>query len=129
MKYGAVLALLAFFSLPVHASEASTMASVASQTAPVSADSAQTGALQADVPSDETLIFGLNGPQLADGVTIGAGLGAAAVAASGNTLAGSRLGTLAGIYVAHLLLQAVVVGGMYYLSPSDEKPGGAPAPQ
>jgi hypothetical protein len=127
MKYGAVLALLAFFSLPVHASESRTMASAVSQTGPAPADSAQTGALQADVPPDETLILGLTGPQLAAGVTIGAGLGAAAVAASGNTLAGAGLGTLAAIYVAHLLVEAVVVGGMYYLWPSEEEPSDTPS--
>jgi hypothetical protein len=126
MKYGVVLALLALFSLPAHASETPTIAPAASPTAPAPAGPAQTGPTQADAPQDETLIFGLTGPQLAAGVAIGAGLGAAAVAASGNTLAGAGLGTLAAIYVAHLFVEAVVVGGMYYFWPSEEEPSDAP---
>ena len=51
----------------------------------------------------------------------GAGLGAAAAAVSGNAVGGLTLGTLSGtlaaLYVAHLLVEAVVVGGVYYFWP------------
>jgi hypothetical protein len=124
MKYGVILALLAFLSPPVQASEILTIAPAASQTAPAPA---QTNPTQVDAPPEETLILGLTGTQLAAGVAIGAGLGAAAVAASGNTLAGAGLGTLAAIYVAHLFVEAVVVGGMYYFWPSEEEPSDAPS--
>lgn len=127
MKHGVALALLALFSLCAPASATPTAAAAAAQTVPAPASPAQPEPAPANSPGDETLIFGLTGPQLAAGVAVGAGLGAAAVAASGNTLAGAGLGTLAAIYVAHLFVEAVVVGGMYYLWPSEEEPGDVPS--
>jgi hypothetical protein len=123
MKYGVVLALLGLFALPTHAEGIPTMAPAAPQGEP----SVLAGGSQEVVPADATLVFGLTGEQLVAGVAIGVGLGAAAVAASGNTLAGASLGTLAAIYVAHLAVEAVVVGGMYYLWPSEEEPSDVPS--
>ncbi len=143
--HGAALALLAAFSLPVHASEArhlETPLQTAARSEPAHAgpghtgsarkEPEQTGTAQTEPSApeaarDNTLIFGLTGPQLAVGVAVGAGLGAVAVAASGNTLAGAGLGTLAAIYVAHLAVEAVVVGGMFYLWPSEDEASDAPA--
>jgi hypothetical protein len=137
---GAALVLLAAFSLSAHASEATHLATplqTAARTEPPDTGPAHkepelTGAAQTEPAAPEaaptdTLIFGLTGPQLAVGVAIGAGLGAVAVAASGNTLAGAGLGTLAAIYVAHLAVEAVVVGGMFYLWPSEDEGSGAPS--
>jgi hypothetical protein len=122
MRFCLILSLL-FFSLPAHASETPSTTAVALQIVSPRAAPAQSGP-RVDAPPDETVIFGLTGPQLAAGVAIGAGLGAAAVAASGNTLAGAGLGTLAAIYVAHLLVEAVVVGGVFSLWPSEEDEAG-----
>ena len=71
--------------------------------------------------ADHTLVFGLTATELALAGAIGAGAGAAAAMASGNLIAGASLGfgTLAAIYVAHLAVEAVVVGGLYYWWPSD----------
>ena len=51
----------------------------------------------------------------------GAGVGAIAATVSGNAVTGAAFGTftgtLAALYVAHLLVEAVVVGGVYYFWP------------
>jgi hypothetical protein len=66
--------------------------------------------------SDNTLIFGLTATELVVATAVGAGAGAAVAVASGNAIAGASLGfgTLAAIYVAHLAVEAIVVGGLYY---------------
>lgn len=76
---------------------------------------------------DDTVVFGLTATQLAIAAAVGAGVGAVAVVASGNTLAGAGLGSLAVIYVAHLVVEAVVVGGVYYMWPWEENTADEPA--
>jgi hypothetical protein len=74
---------------------------------------------------DDTLVFGLTATQLAIAAAVGAGAGAAGGLASGDIVAaGASLGfgTLAAIYVAHLAVEALLVGGVYYWWPWDAKP-------
>jgi len=84
-------------------------------------------AAQAKNPADKadhTIVFGLTAGQLAIAAAVGAGAGAAGALASSNIIAGASLGfgTLAAIYVAHLAVEAVVVGGVYYWWPWDAEP-------
>jgi hypothetical protein len=140
-EYGAALAFLLVSSLSAQASDAAHILAPL-QTAPAQTvlahaaaehtDSGHTAPPQAapaqtDPAQNDTLIFGMTAQQLAVGVVIGAGIGAIVVAASGNTLAGAGLGTLAAIYVAHLAVEAVVVGGVFYLWPSENEPSDAPS--
>lgn len=85
---------------------------------------------------DHDVIFGLTATQLsiAAGVGLGVGIAAALVArsrlpalVSRGALAGLGLGTLAGIYVAHLFVEAVLVGGVYYYWPSERGPEDDPS--
>jgi hypothetical protein len=74
---------------------------------------------------DNTLVFGLTATELVVATVVGAGAGAAVAIASGNAIAGASVGfgTLAAIYVAHLAVEAIVVGGFYYWwpgGPADE---------
>jgi len=74
-----------------------------------------------------TLVFGLTATELVVATAVGAGAGAAVAIASGNAIAGASVGfgTLAVIYVAHLAVEAIVVGGFYYgwpWEPADETP-------
>jgi hypothetical protein len=74
---------------------------------------------------DNTLLFGLTATELFVATAVGAGAGAALAVASGNAIAGASVGfgTLAAIYVAHLAVEAIVVGGFYYgwpWAPTDE---------
>jgi hypothetical protein len=73
------------------------------------------------------LVLGLSGRQVA--IAAGVGLGAGAAAAffsrysirallSRSALAGLGVGTLVGLYVAHLAVEAVLVGGVYYYWPN-----------
>jgi len=68
---------------------------------------------------DGSLVFGFTVTELALAVVVGAGIGAAGAVASGNVIAGASVGfgALAAIYVAHLAVEAAVVGGAYYWSP------------
>jgi hypothetical protein len=68
---------------------------------------------------DGSLVFGFTVTELALAVAVGAGVGAAGAVASSNLIAGASVGfgTLAAIYVAHLAVEAAVVGGAYYWSP------------
>jgi hypothetical protein len=68
---------------------------------------------------DDSLVFGFTVTELALAVAVGAGVGAAGAVASSNVVAGASVGfgTLAAIYVAHLVVEAAVVGGAYYWSP------------
>ena len=68
---------------------------------------------------DNSLVFGFTVSELALAVAVGAGVGAAGAVASSNIIAGASVGfgTLAAIYVAHLVVEAAVVGGAYYWSP------------
>ena len=87
-------------------------------------------ALAAEPPghTDHGLLHGLTGPKLAIAAGVGLGIGATAAAfvsrrsvsalLSRSALAGLGVGTLVGIYVAHLALEAVLVGGVYYYWPS-----------
>ena len=78
--------------------------------------------------ADHGLLLGLTGPKLAIAAGVGLGVGAAAAAfvsrrsiaalLSRSALAGLGVGTLVGIYVAHLAVEAVLVGGVYYYWPS-----------
>jgi hypothetical protein len=79
---------------------------------------------------DTTLVLGLTPMQLAIAAVVGAAIGAAAAFASGNGigLAGAGLGTLAAIYVAHLFVEAVLVGGFYYFWPWEDQPQEEPGP-
>ena len=76
-------------------------------------------------------IAGLGVEQLALAAITGVGVGALAAAVSRNAVAGATLGTftgtLAALYVAHLFVEAVVVGGVYYFWPweSPQKSGAA----
>ncbi len=68
---------------------------------------------------DGSLVFGFTVTELALAVAVGAGVGAAGAVASSNIIAGASVGfgALAAIYVAHLAVEAAVVGGAYYWSP------------
>ncbi|HEV2301326.1 MAG TPA: hypothetical protein VGR91_07120 [Stellaceae bacterium] len=69
--------------------------------------------------------------QLALAAIAGAGIGGVAAVVSGNAVTGATLGTftgtLAALYVAHLFVEAIVVGGVYYFWPweSRQKSGAA----
>jgi hypothetical protein len=70
--------------------------------------------------------------RLALAAVAGAGIGAIAAVAAGNAAAGATLGTfsgtLAALYVAHLFVEAIVVGGVYYFWPWERpKKSGAPS--
>ncbi len=68
-------------------------------------------------PKEERLL-GLTRTQLALAVATGAGIGV--LAAGGNSLFTAGAGTLAAIYVAHMVVEAVAIGGMLYLWPEDQ---------
>jgi hypothetical protein len=46
---------------------------------------------------------------------------------SGGTLAELSVGTIVGIYLAHLAVEAVLVGGVYYYWPSERAPDDDPS--
>lgn len=72
-----------------------------------------------------SFIHGLTTKQLVVAAVVGAGLGAAAAAVSGNVAVGTGVSVLAAIYVAHLAVEAIVVGGVYYFWPEKKKPSQA----
>lgn len=78
---------------------------------------------------DNTLAFGLTATQLAIAAAVGVGAGATGALVSSNVIAGASLGlgTLAAIYVGHLAVEAIVVGGVYYWWPWDDEKKPAPS--
>ena len=70
------------------------------------------------------VLFGLTATQLALAAAAGAGVGV--LAAGGNSLLTAGAGTLVVIYVAHLVVEVVAIGGALYLWPDSEV---EPAPQ
>jgi hypothetical protein len=71
---------------------------------------------------------------IAAGVGLGAGVTAAIltrypirVLLSRSALAGLGVGTLVGLYVAHLAVEAILVGGVYYYWPSTRAPEDDPS--
>lgn len=95
---------------------------------------AQTTGPATKKPDARHMMLGLTGTQLAVSAGVGLGIGATAAFIAGGrlralmasgTLAGLGVTTLAGIYVAHLLVEAILVGGVYYFWPSrggDDQP-------
>jgi hypothetical protein len=87
--------------------------------------------------ADRTVVYGLTVTQLATAAAIGGWLGGSAALATRRVSVGTGLGLLATIYVAHLAVEALVVGGVYFFWPGDAPPedagttptGGGPNPR
>jgi hypothetical protein len=97
-------------------------------------DAAEPGVAPQNEPRG--LVLGLTGTELAIASSVGLGIGAAAAFARsgrlaalvrGGTLAGLSLTTLVGLYVAHLFVEAVLVGGVYYYWPSERSADDQPS--
>lgn len=69
---------------------------------------------------DRTVVFGLTATQLVIAAAVGAWLGGSAALATRRASLGAGLGLLAAVYVAHLAVEALVVGGVYYFWPGDQ---------
>ena len=69
----------------------------------------------------------LTGAQLSAAAGIGLAAGVTAVIASRNALAGFGLGAVVALYVAHLAVEAALVGGAYYFWQADKNPRDQPA--
>jgi hypothetical protein len=68
--------------------------------------------------SDETVIFGLTTSQLAIAAVVGTGLGATAAIVGRRMSLATGLGVLATVYIAHLGVEALIVGAVYLMWPS-----------
>lgn len=75
------------------------------------------------IPSPKELppASGIGGSTLALALAAGAGVGAMGALLAGETLLTVGAGTVVAIYVGHLLLEAVVVGGALYVWPEGEE--------
>ena len=84
------------------------------------------GAARADAPvtsppEERTESPGIGGGELALAVWAGAGVGAMAALVAGETLLTVGAGTVIAIYVSHLILEAIVIGGAVYVWPDSEE--------
>lgn len=88
-------------------------------------------AAEADGKHDHPVIFGLTTTQLAIAAAVGAGLGATAAITARRMSVGAGLGLLATVYIAHLGVEALIIGGVYFLwpeGPPSGEPEGAAVP-
>jgi hypothetical protein len=72
--------------------------------------------------ADREVVYGLTVMQLGTAAAIGGWLGGSAALATRRASVGAGLGLLATIYVAHLAVEALVVGGVYFFWPGDAPP-------
>jgi hypothetical protein len=98
------------------------------------AKAAQTSVPAGQPEHEHAVIYGLTGTKLAIAAGVGLGIGATAAFLSRRSLtalvprlAGLGVGTLIGVYVAHLAVEAVLVGGVYYYWPSERAPEDEPS--
>src|SRR5262245_29042826 len=66
------------------------------------------------------IVLGLTGSQLGTAAAIGGWLGGSAGLAIRGATAGTGLGLLATIYIAHLVVEAGIAGGVYYFWQPDD---------
>ena len=84
------------------------------------------GAARAETPASLPLkepasSSGIGRGELAVALAVGVGVGAAGALFAGGNLLTVGAGTLAAIYVGHLLLEVIIVGGTIYVWPDDEE--------
>lgn len=80
-------------------------------------------------PEQRTASSGIGGGAVALAVAVGAGVGAVGALVASEALLTVGAGTVVAIYVGHLLLEAVIVGGAVYSWPESEdaaEPGSRP---
>jgi len=84
------------------------------------------GAARADTPAslsskEPASLSGIGRQELVVALAVGAGVGVAGALFAGGNLLTVGAGTVAAIYVGHLLLEAIVVGGTIYGWPDSEE--------
>ena len=73
------------------------------------------------LPEGLTTSTGIDGGMMALAMAAGAGVGALGALVAGDVLFTVGAGTMIAIYVGHLLLEVLVVGGAVYIWPEREK--------